>query len=105
MIVRNREARPREFKGIHFDVLAVGERTMLTRMKFKAGDRVPGHSHPNEQSGYILSGKIRITCSQFDETLEPGDSYWIPAGMEHRAEALEETIVLDFFTPPREDYR
>jgi quercetin dioxygenase-like cupin family protein len=105
MIVRSRDAKKRQFKGITFDLLAVGEQTMLTRMNFKAGDVVQPHSHPNEQTGYILSGRIRISCPDFDEMLEPGDTYSVPAGMEHHAKAIEDTIVLDFFVPPREEYR
>jgi quercetin dioxygenase-like cupin family protein len=105
MVVRGRDAKKRQFKGITFDLLAVGEHTMLTRMSFKAGDAVPPHSHPNEQTGYIVSGRICISCPAFDETLEPGDTYSVPAGMEHRADAIEDTVVLDFFVPPREEYR
>ncbi|HVP11812.1 MAG TPA: cupin domain-containing protein [Phycisphaerae bacterium] len=105
MVVRSRDAKKRQFKGITFDLLAVGEKTMLTRMTFKAGDVVPPHGHPNEQTGYVLSGRIRITCAAFDETLEPGDTYSVPAGMDHSAKAIEDTVVLDFFVPPREEYR
>src|SRR5512140_2637798 len=105
MVVKSRDAKERRFKGITFDLLAVGDQIMLTRMKFRAGDVVPPHSHPNEQAGYVLSGKIRLTCPAFDETLQPGDSYSIPGGMEHGAKAIEDTVVIDCFVPPREEYR
>ncbi|GEM_PF-4548806 len=52
-IVKRQDAKKREFKGVSFDVLAVGEKSMITKMHYKAGDHVPFHSHPNEQSGYL----------------------------------------------------
>jgi quercetin dioxygenase-like cupin family protein len=54
MIRKNNKAKKREFKGIIFDVLAIGEKSMITRMNYKKGDHVPFHNHPNEQSGYAI---------------------------------------------------
>jgi len=45
---------------VSFDVLAAGEKSMVARMNYKAGNHVPFHSHPNEQTGYVISGKIRM---------------------------------------------
>lgn len=105
MIVRDQEAKKKDIKGISLEVLAVGEKSMITRVHLKPGDRIPSHSHPNEQSGYMVSGRMRLKFGEFDEVLEPGDSYTIPGGMEHSADALEESMVIDFFVPPRDDYR
>ena len=77
---------------------------MVTKMNYQKGDCVPAHSHPNEQSGYIISGKYRLKCEQFDEILESGDSYSIPMNVEHSIEIIEEGEVVDVFTPPRQDY-
>lgn len=104
MIVRNEEAQARSFLGIDFHLLARGERSMVTRMNYRDGDSAPAHAHPNEQSGYVVSGKIRMIFGDFDQVLGPGDSYSIPAGVEHRVEVIQGGEVLDFFVPPREDY-
>ena len=104
MIVRSKDAARRQFKGVSFDVLAVGEKSMVTRMDYTANDTVPFHKHPHEQSGYVLSGKFRIRFGSYDATLEPEDSYSIPGNTEHSFEIIEPGQVIDFFTPPREDY-
>ena len=54
MILKGADSEAREFKGVNFDLLAYGRQTMLTKMNYKIGDHVPNHSHPNEQSGYII---------------------------------------------------
>jgi quercetin dioxygenase-like cupin family protein len=104
MIVKSKNARPRVFKGVSFDVLAVGEKTMVTRMKFAPGQSVPIHQHPHEQTGYVLSGKYRLQIGDRVEVIEPGDTYCVPGGVGHGIEVLEPGQVIDFFTPPREDY-
>src|SRR5215470_8716465 len=58
------------------------------------GNRVPEHSHPNEQSGYVITGRIRLRFASFDEILEPGDSYSIPENVIRSLEALEPGTVM-----------
>ena len=72
MIVKSENAKNRLFKGVSFDVLAVGQKSMVTRMNYRAGDKVPPHSHPNEQSGYVISGKYRIKYQDINEILNSG---------------------------------
>ncbi len=104
MIIKAKDAKQREFKGVSFDVLATGEKSMVTRMNYKQGDFVPFHQHPHEQAGYVLSGKYRTRFGEFDEVIEAGDSYSIPGNVDHSFEVIEPGQVLDFFCPPREDY-
>ena len=104
MILKEKDAKKREFLGVSFDVLAFGDKSMVTRMNYKAGDHVPFHSHPNEQAGYVVSGKIRMRFGEYDEILQVGDSYSIPGGTEHSIDGLEDSTILDFFYPPRQDY-
>ena len=104
MIIKKENAKSRQFKGVSFEVLAVGQKTMVTKMIYKVGDKVPLHSHPNEQSGYIISGKYRIRYQNNDAILIPGDSYSIPENIEHSMEVIEAGEVIDTFSPPREDY-
>jgi len=104
MITKKENAKKRQFKGVDFDVLAIGQKSMVTKMNFKVGTLVPQHSHPNEQSGYVISGKYRIKYQDFDEILNPGDSYSIPENIEHSLEVIDGGEVIDVFTPPRQDY-
>ncbi len=104
MIVKSQNGKRKSFYGVNFVVLSHGPKSMITKMLYKLEDKVPFHSHPNEQSGYVLSGKYRIKFSEYDQKIGPGDSYSIPANVEHRIEIIEAGEVLDFFTPPREDY-
>ncbi len=60
MIVTSQQAKRRNFLGVEFVVLAHGAETMVTKMLYKQSDNVPLHRHPNEQSGYVISGKYRI---------------------------------------------
>ncbi len=104
MITKNSDAKNRKFKGVSFDLLAVGQKSMVTRMNYKVGNNVPSHSHPNEQSGYVISGKYRIKYQNINEILNPGDSYSIPENIGHSWEVIEGGEVIDVFTPPRQDY-
>jgi quercetin dioxygenase-like cupin family protein len=104
MITKSENAKKRAFKGVSFDVLAVGQKSMVTRMNYKVGDNVPLHSHPNEQSGYVISGKYQIIYQDINETLYPGDSYSIPEDVLHSWEVIEAGEVIDVFTPIRQDY-
>jgi quercetin dioxygenase-like cupin family protein len=104
MIGRSHEAKARTFSGVDFDVLVTGSESMVTRMKYKEGDQVPFHSHPNTQSGYVLSGRYRLRTRDLDETVVAGDSYSLPGGVEHTIEVVEPGEVIDVFVPPREDY-
>jgi quercetin dioxygenase-like cupin family protein len=104
MIIKAVEAKGRTFLGVNFVVLACGKDSMITKMLYKAEDRVPVHKHPNEQSGYVISGKYRLRFGEFDQEIVPGDSYSIPKNVEHSIEIIEAGEVLDCFSPPRQDY-
>jgi quercetin dioxygenase-like cupin family protein len=104
MIVKSRDGKRKTNYGVDIVVLSHGPESMVTKMLYKTGDRVPLHSHPNEQSGYVLNGKYRIRFPDYDQEIGPGDSYSIPAHVEHSFEIIEAGEVLDFFTPPRKDF-
>jgi quercetin dioxygenase-like cupin family protein len=78
---------------------------MVCECTFAPGVKVPNHSHPHEQAGYVVSGKIQITIDDKSFDLGAGDSYCAPSNVPHSAFALEHSVVLDIFSPPREDYR
>jgi quercetin dioxygenase-like cupin family protein len=104
MIVKSNDAQKRSFLGVDFVLLSYGAESMVTKMLYKKEDNPPIHKHPNEQSGYIVSGKYRITIDNTAYDLCSGDSYTVPRDVEHSMEIIEPGEVLDFFSPPRKDY-
>lgn len=104
MFKKAQAAQQRVFQGVTFDVLVVGEKSMVTKMRYQDSKLVPLHSHPNEQSGYVISGKYRLRVGEQEEILITGDSYSIPANVPHSIEVIEAGEVVDVFTPPRQDY-
>jgi len=104
MIVKSTESKKREFMGVNFELLSKGQKSMITKMNYRTGDKVSFHNHPNEQAGYVISGKIRIQFADNDQILTAGDSYVIPENEDHSVEVIEAGEVIDVFAPPREDY-
>jgi quercetin dioxygenase-like cupin family protein len=87
--------------------LITGERSMLAHVYLKRGCIVPFHSHENEQISYILSGALRFWLGEDGEqemVLRAGEVLVIPSHVRHKAEALEDTVDVDIFTPPRRDW-
>jgi quercetin dioxygenase-like cupin family protein len=84
-----------------------GERMMLAHVYLKKGSIVPRHSHDNEQLTYILEGalKFHIGADGAEELIvRAGEVLVIPSGVPHQAEALEDTLDVDVFAPPRQDW-
>lgn len=104
MIVTSQNAQQKSFVGVDFLLLSHGEESMVTKMLYKKGNKVPVHKHPNEQSGYVISGKYILILGDARHEIGPGDSYTIPSNTEHAFEIIEPGEVLDFFSPPRNDY-
>ncbi len=82
----------------------VGQEIMLARVLLKKGCIVPEHSHHNEQLTYILDGALKFWIDGKEIVVNAGEVLCIPAHMPHKAEAVEDTIDLDVFTPPRSDW-
>ena len=82
----------------------VGQEIMLARVLLKKGCIVPEHSHHNEQLTYVLDGTLRFWIDSQEIDVHAGEVLCIPAHMPHKAEALEDTVDLDVFTPPRADW-
>ena len=81
-----------------------GERTMLARIILRKGSIVPQHSHDNEQITYVLEGALKFVIEGKELIVRSGEILVIPSNMPHSAEALEDTVDLDIFCPPREDW-
>ncbi len=81
-----------------------GERLMAAYLEFKKGAVVPVHQHDNEQLTHCVSGLMRFTLADRQLLLRPGEVLLIPGGVAHGAEMLEDTVEMDFFSPPRQDW-
>jgi quercetin dioxygenase-like cupin family protein len=84
--------------------LLVGTNIMVARVLLKKGARVPLHSHHNEQITYILEGALHFFLDNKEVIVSAGEVMCIPPHMPHEAIALEDTIDVDIFTPPRQDW-
>jgi quercetin dioxygenase-like cupin family protein len=91
----------RSLIGRHF---IVGTNLMLARVYLKKGAHVPEHHHTNEQITYILEGALRFRIEGKEIVIGAGEVLCIPANMPHEAFALEDTVDLDIFNPPRQDW-
>ncbi|MDB4444186.1 cupin domain-containing protein [bacterium] len=91
-------------QGIELKTLVYGERTLMTKFLLKKGSQLPRHSHPHEQTGYLVKGRIRLSIGMDENDVAPGDSWSIPAGVEHGAEVVEDAVAIEVFSPVREDY-
>jgi quercetin dioxygenase-like cupin family protein len=81
-----------------------GEEAMLARIVLKRGAIVPRHSHVNEQITWILSGALKLIFDDGEKILRGGQMLLIPPNLPHAAEAVEDTVDIDVFAPPREDW-
>jgi quercetin dioxygenase-like cupin family protein len=84
--------------------MVVGDQVMLARVLMKKGAHVPLHHHHNEQVTYILQGALKFAIDGKEVVVRAGEVLCIPSNMPHEAWALEETVDLDVFNPPREDW-
>jgi unsaturated pyranuronate lyase len=82
----------------------VGQEIMLARVLLKKGCIVPEHNHHNEQLTYILEGALKFWIDGKEIVVNAGEVLCIPPHMPHKAEALEDTVDLDIFNPPRADW-
>jgi quercetin dioxygenase-like cupin family protein len=81
-----------------------GEKSMLARLILRKGCIVPMHSHENEQITYILEGVLKFIIEGKEILVRAGEVLVIPSHIPHSAEALEDTLDLDIFCPPRADW-
>jgi quercetin dioxygenase-like cupin family protein len=81
-----------------------GGKIMLARVLLKKGCVVPEHSHENEQVTYILEGALKFSIDGKEIVVREGEVLCIPSNMPHKAEAVEDTVDLDVFYPPRQDW-
>jgi quercetin dioxygenase-like cupin family protein len=99
MVVKAGDMRKSEFMHVKSDHLAGGNDASVTKVNYRAGDFIPDHFHPHEQSGFVLSGIYILRSEDIDEILVKGDSFSIPANVEHSLEVLETGEVIELNSP------
>ena len=105
-LVPHKSATPVEmFPGVVRRTLTAGDRMMLVEVTLEGGAVVPTHTHPHEQTGYLVSGRMTFELGGETRELGPGDCWLVPSDMPHQVTALERCVVVDIFSPPREEYR
>ena len=111
----SREPRPKAWDDIPWEPvteklsrrLITGDRIMLAHVHLEKGSVVPQHSHENEQFTYVLKGVLRFWVGASGEhqvDVREGGVLHLPSNVPHKAEALEDTLDMDIFSPPRSDW-
>ena len=90
--------------GIRRQTITTGATMYQMRAQLDAGSRLPEHQHPQEQVTHVISGRLRMIVAGEPHDLGPGESIYLPANVRHGAETIEDTLVIDTFSPPRDDY-
>jgi quercetin dioxygenase-like cupin family protein len=91
-------------EGIERKTLVYGAKTLMTEFHLRKGAVLPRHSHPHEQTGYLVQGRIRLAIGAERYEAQAGDSWCIPGGIEHGADILEDSVAIEVFSPVRDDY-
>lgn len=84
--------------------MIVGTKEMLVRWEFRKGAIAARHCHPHEQIVVMVEGKLKLVVGDAETIMDSKDIVVIPPNVLHEAEALEDTVVIDIFSPPREDF-
>ena len=105
MFTKSGKGKTRELaEGIRLTTNAHGEKTLMGQFHLTKGATIPPHSHPHEQTGIMISGKLRFVVEGEINDVEAGDSWCLKGDVEHSAEALEDSVIVEVFSPVREDY-
>jgi quercetin dioxygenase-like cupin family protein len=81
-----------------------GDKTLMAEFSLAQGAFLHRHSHPHEQTGYLVAGRLELTIGEVKHLIAPGDSWCISSGIEHHAVAIEDCVAIEVFSPVREDY-
>lgn len=91
-------------EGVQRKILATGGKMMTVEVHFKKGAVGTVHTHPHEQVSYIVAGSFEFELDGKKEILKAGDTYYVGPNIPHGVVALEDSIIVDIFTPQREDF-
>jgi len=93
-----------KLKGVMLKTLVYGKKTLMVSINLTKGATIPQHQHLHEQSGFLLSGRLDFVIDGDHFIAEPGDSWTILADIPHGVEALDDSSIIEVFSPVREDY-
>jgi quercetin dioxygenase-like cupin family protein len=91
-------------EGIERKTLVHGDKTLMTKFLLRKGSIVPRHTHPHEQIGYLVKGCMQFLIGAEKFEARAGDSWCIAGGVEHKVDIMEDSVVVEVFSPVREDY-
>jgi len=90
--------------GISVKTICRGASTLMTEFRLKAGSTLAEHSHPHEQTGYLVEGRMKLFIDGIGRELAPGDSWCVAGGLKHRAVVHDDSVAIEIFSPVRDDY-
>lgn len=90
--------------GVTIKTLVFGEKMLFSEFHMDRDSKLPRHSHPQEQTGRLLKGKIILSIGNEKSEMLPGDCWCVPSNIEHGAEIIDDSIAIEIFSPVREDY-
>jgi len=90
--------------GMRRKIMAHGPDLMSVYVEFKKGAIGALHKHPHRQISCVVKGSFKARIGGETQIITAGDHYYVPAGIEHGVEALEDSILVDMFTPRRDDF-
>lgn len=90
--------------GVRRRMLVTGERMYQQIAELDGGSVMPAHQHPHEQILFVVSGKLNVIVDGVPRALRAGESLYLGSNVSHGIETLEDSIVIDTFSPPRDDY-
>jgi len=99
----SREGYRSSIEGIKQKTLVYGQHTLMAELKMLKGTRIPTHKHPHEQTGYLVTGRTRLFIDDQVYDCSPGDSWCIPGNAKHGTYAIKDSVVIEIFSPVRED--
>jgi quercetin dioxygenase-like cupin family protein len=95
---------PEQLNSLMTRQYIVGANTMLARLVLKKGAHVPMHNHMNEQISQVIAGSLIFRIEGKEVTIRAGEVFCIPPHVPHEVIALEDSVALDIFNPPRQDW-
>ncbi|UQZ89017.1 cupin domain-containing protein [Deltaproteobacteria bacterium Smac51] len=105
MFVFNSEVPSKKiFEGMERKILSHSPQLMTCEVRLTGGTKVPEHQHPHHQCCYVVSGRLRANVAGEVHEIGPGDSVFLDENVPHAMEALEDTRLLDIFSPRRDDF-
>ncbi|MDR0510715.1 MAG: cupin domain-containing protein [Rikenellaceae bacterium] len=85
-------------------IMGYDERLMMVKVAFEQGSTGEVHTHPHSQASYIAEGKFEVTLGERTMALAEGDGFYVEPGLPHGVKCLEKGLIIDMFSPAREDF-